>query len=151
MFNASTVGRPTLRLDDKPEVEAQVGRIGYAHQQVRPLLILLSAKHNVAGDGFIEAQRIQAVCARQVQNTDALPVCGFKQAFLALDGHPCIVRDLLPAAGQQIEQGGLSAIGVTEQCDAQRRLGTRHDFVADRGAVITRTWSASKRRRAKVV
>src|SRR3974377_1845417 len=43
--------------------------------------------------------------------------CADECAFLAFDGHTRIVRDLLAAAGQPVEQRGLAAIGGPDQGD----------------------------------
>ena len=43
------------------QVQAQVGGIGHAHQQVGQRLAGAAATHDVTGDGFIQAVRVQAV------------------------------------------------------------------------------------------
>ena len=108
-----------LRLEHEAQVQAQVGRVGHAHQQVGQGFVAL-AGDDVAGDGLVGAERIQAVGARQVEHEDAAARGGAQRSFLALDGHAGVVGDLLAAASQQVEERGLAAVGVAEQRNAPR-------------------------------
>ncbi len=46
---------------------------------------------------------MQAVGARQIQDSQQAARTGFQAAFFSFDGNAGVVRDLLAAAGQQIE------------------------------------------------
>jgi len=102
-------------LQHQAQVELQVGGIGHAHQQIGHRLAGTVAGHDVARDGLIGTQGVQAVGARQVQHHHAPPSRRGHHPLLALDGDARVVGDLLAAAGEQVEQRGLAAIGVAQQ------------------------------------
>ena len=106
-------------LEHQAQVQAQIGRVGHAHQQVRQGL-LAAAGDDVARHGFIGAQRIQAVGTGQIEHEDAATGGRAQRSFFALDGHARVIGHLLAAARQQIEQRGLAAVGISEQRDTAR-------------------------------
>ena len=61
---------------------------------------------------------MQAVGAWQVEHRVTASGRRVEAAFLALDGDARVIGDLLAAAGEQVEQRGLAAIGVAHQGDA---------------------------------
>src|SRR5581483_3621194 len=102
----------------------------------------------IARDRFIGAGRVETVGTRKIEYRVAATIGDAQHAFLALDGDPGEVGDLLPASGEKVEKRGLAAIRVAEQGDAQGDGGSVHCRGASRA---TSTHSASKRRKAKVV
>ncbi len=130
------------------QVQAQVGGIDHADQHVGRRLAGIEAAAQVAGDRFVQAGGMQAVGARQVQQRVAAARRRVEAAFLALDGDAGVVGDLLPAAGQQVEQRGLAAVGIADQREAQRRWPAA---LMRRPPRRKRTRAASARRSAKRV
>ncbi len=89
-----------------------MGGIGHAHQQLRGWLTRAAACHDVAGHGFIQALRVQAVSAWQIQYAH-LPTAGCGElAFFALNRYAGVVGYFLARARQDVEQRGFAAIGV---------------------------------------
>ena len=80
-----------------------------------------AAEHHVAGDLLVGAAAAQRIGAGQVDQRDLAARRRDEAAFLALDRHARIVRDLLPAAGQRIEQRGLAAVRRADQSEMQQR------------------------------
>jgi hypothetical protein len=106
-------------LERQPEVQAQVGRVGHAHDDVGGGLVREPAEHDVARDLLVGAVRPQRIGARQIDHIDDAAARASEAAGLALDGDAGVVGDLLPAAGQRVEDRGLAAIRVADQGDAQ--------------------------------
>ena len=140
MFSATIIGRP-MRLSSSTRRRfrrrlvastTQISRSGAGSRG-------MPAQHDVARDRFIQGRGFQAVGARQVHHpVDAPAVRADEAAFLALDGHARVVRDLLAAAGQAVEQRGLAAIGHADQgqVGGSRRYcrrGRRHEGGRGRG------------------
>ena len=92
-----------LQAQHQPEVLAQIGRIGDAHDEVRLALAAAAAEQHIGGHLLIRRQRIEAVGARQIQDADPLAGRREQRALLAFDRDPGVIGDLLPAAGQDIE------------------------------------------------
>ena len=92
------------------QVQAQVGGVDHADDHVRRRLARVEAAAQVAGDRLVQAGGMEAVGARQVQHRVVLARRRVEAAFLALDGDAGVVGDLLPAAGEQVEQRGLAAV-----------------------------------------
>ncbi|KAF5289490.1 hypothetical protein FQR65_LT20824 [Abscondita terminalis] len=109
------------RLQHQAQVQAQVGGIGDADQQFGRRLARMPARDDVARDALVLAVRMQAVGARQVQNTHTPAAGRIQPALLALHGDARVVGHLLSRTGQQVEQSGLAAVGVAQQGQAQRR------------------------------
>ena len=89
-------------------------------QRVRPPLARQPAHDDVARHRLVGRDGVEAVGAGQVQHRVFAAGRPTHAAFLALDGDPGVVGHFLPAAGQQVEQRGLAAVGVADQRDAQR-------------------------------
>ena len=109
-----------FELDHQPQGQAEIGGVGDTEQQIRRRLRGETPEHDVARHFFIGTARAQRIGARQIDKTDAAAGRGAQHAGFALDGHARIVRDLLPAAGQRIEQRGLAAVRRSDQSEAPR-------------------------------
>jgi hypothetical protein len=135
-----------LDLEREAQVQAKVGRVEYADDEVGWRLADIVAGTDVARDDFVGAGRVEAVRAGQVEHAHAAAGRRFEPAFLAFDGHARVVRDLLAAAGEAIEQRGLAAVRIADEGDVQRGCGGVH---ADAPSSTMR--AASGRRSAKRV
>jgi hypothetical protein len=135
------------RLQHQAQVQAQVGSVGHADQQLGHGLARAAAGNHVARHRLVQALGMQAVGARQVQHAHAAPARRGQVALLALDGHAGIVGHLLARAGQQVEQRRLAAVGVAQQGHMQR---LRAHAPAPAASTRTRTSAASCRRSANV-
>ena len=113
--------RPTERahFEREAQVQAQVGGVDDADDDIGRGFARIEAAAQVARDRLVQARRVQAVGARQVEQRVAAAGRRVEAAFLAFDGHARVVGDLLPAARQQVEQRRLPAIGVADEGDAQ--------------------------------
>ena len=105
------------------QVQAQVGGIDHADDDVRRRLAGIEAAAEIAGDRLVQARGHQAVGARQVEHGIAAARGRQQPALLALDRDAGVVRHLLAAAGQLVEQRGLAAVGVADQGQAHERSG----------------------------
>src|SRR5262249_35741643 len=94
---------------------------------------------------FVETAGAQRICPRQVDQPDGQAGRGYRQALLALDRDTGVVRNLLPAAGQRIEQRRLAAVGIADEGDSRRRCDLAHSLSGS-----TRMEPASRRRSATV-
>ena len=120
------MGRPRrLRLKREPQVLAQIGGIGHADDEIRRALARAPTEQHIGRDLLVGSQRIEAVGARQIENAHAPPRGRQQRAFLALDGDAGVVGDLLPAAGEHVEQRRLAAVRVTDQGDQGTRIGAQ--------------------------
>ena len=116
MLSTSSIGRPTCFSSmHEAERDAQVGGVGDAEQQVGRLLRWRPPEHDVAGDLLVGAAPAQRIGAGQIDQIDAMAGRRLEHAGFALDGDARIVGDLLPAAGQRIEQRGLAAVRRADQ------------------------------------
>ena len=98
---------------------------------------------------------MQTVGAGQVEKPHGLAIGRREPPFLALDGHARVVRDLLVASGQKIEERGLAAIRIADQrgerpapVDADNRLA--HGWGTSGTARCPVDAAASARRNANV-
>ena len=160
MFSATIIGRPQpLQLERQAQRQPQVGRIEHADDELRRRL---AGRRPVTTSRVMASSSVvghQAVGAGQIEHAIELRRCAADEgAFLALDGDARIVRDLLPAAGQAIEQRRLAAIRRTDQGEARWRRGQRPRPRARSwqsawrcGVTSTQTLCASRRRSANVV
>ncbi len=148
MLSASTNGRPTCfssrtRRSTRRRLVASATQISTSGA----VLAGQAAQHRVAGDAprrgcgpagnRCRAGRARAGRARRAG----------QHAFLPLDGDAGVVGDLLAAAGQGVEQGGLAGIGIADQRQTRgpkRRRRSRRPASSN----WTVTAAASRRRRA---
>ena len=75
--------------------------------------------HDVTGDGFIQAVRVQACRHRQIQHAHLRPLAVCIVPSLRSTVTPRNLGHLLARTGQQVEQRRLAAIGVAQQGHAQ--------------------------------
>ena len=123
MLSAITIGRPSAisssakrrcfsRFDASTTTTIASGQ---------PLALLLPG-HDVAGDLLVGASRAQAVGAGQVDHFDRAAVGQRQPARHALDGDAGIIADLLPRAGERVEQRALARIGIADERDQRRAV-----------------------------
>jgi len=134
-----------LDLEHEAQVQAQVGGIGHADDEVGRRLAGVVAFQHVAGDALVRAGRVEAVGAGQVEHVQHAAGRRGETAFLALDGDAGVVGHLLPAAGELVEQRGLATVRIADQGNTQ--CGGTHGLASAR----TCTRAASARRSAKRV
>jgi hypothetical protein len=132
-----------LQLQHEAQVQAQVGGIDDAEQQIRRRFTGIEAAKEVAGHRFVEAGRLQAVGTGQIKDRQLATRRKPRATFLALDGDAGVVGHLLPAAGDAVEQRGLAAVRIADE------RGAHHGCAALLSA--SRTRAASTRRSAKRV
>ena len=97
------------------QIAAQIGCVEHADDQVRALFAAGTTGQYIAGDSLIGRAGMQAVGAWQIEQAQRLACSAEQTPFLAFDGHAGVVGDLLVAAGQAIEKGGLAAVRVAHQ------------------------------------
>src|ERR1700723_3400533 len=111
-------GKPqSLQTQHQTQVLAQIGCVGHANDEVGLSLSAAPAEQYIGGDLLVRSQRIEAVGSRQVQYANPQAGRGEQRPFFALDGYAGVVGDLLPAARENIEQGGFTAVGISNQRD----------------------------------
>ncbi len=146
MLSATTIGTPSLRASSTSlrfsfRLLASVTQTSSSGMPTSARM----PDHDVACDRLVGAQRVEAVGAGQIQHAELSARGGAHQAFLALHGHAGIVGHLLAAAGQQVEQGGLAAVGVAEQGDMQvQREGVHRSMRPRSGRNPPRTGAARR-------
>jgi hypothetical protein len=101
-----------LHASTRRRLRRKVGGIDHAHHEIRALLALGTAGQHIAGHALVGRARMQAVRARQVEHPQRLAGGGGQAPFLALDRHAGVVGHLLAAAGEQVEQRRLAAVGL---------------------------------------
>gem|GEM_PF-5562707 len=135
------------QLQREAQMIVEVRRVDHNHQRVGQLFAGLLAQHEVAGHLLVGAGRRQAVGAGQVDQFDRPAVCQRQPARLALHRDARIIAQLLPRAGQRVEQGALARIGIADQRDE----GKAAHACASCGPVLTSTAAAWLRRIATVM
>jgi hypothetical protein len=138
-----------LYRQNQAQVAAQIGGVDDAHHQIRPLLAGRLAGQHIAGHPLVGRARMQTVSTRQIEHPHHLAGAVEQASFLAFDRHPGIVGNLLPAAGQQVEQRGLATVRIADQRH-QRAARLEMQDRLTHGQSCTSTHAASARRRAKV-
>ncbi len=113
-----------LQLQHQTQRQTQVGRVGDTHDQVGGHVVLRAAQHDVARHLFVGRAGAQRIGAGQVHDAHRAAGRGRQWTDLLFDGDAGIVGDLLPAAGQRIEQGRLAAIGIADQRNHGRANGS---------------------------
>ena len=129
------------QLQREAQVIVEVGGVDHDQQRLRQPLALLLAEQHVAGDRFVGAGRIEAVGAGQVDQFDRRAVGQDGPADVALDRHARIIADLLPGAGQRVEQGALAGIGIADDRDQRQRV-----HAASAMTWTARAWAGGWRR-----
>ena len=120
MLSTSISGRPVRFSSSTRRMrQPQIGGIGDAEHEIGQRLAGGAAEHDVAGDLLVGAAAAQRIGAGQVDQRHLASARRDERAFLALHRDARIVRDLLPAAGQRIEQRGLAAVRRADQGEMQ--------------------------------
>jgi hypothetical protein len=101
-------------LGGQVEVALEVGGVRDGHDDVGPDLALLLAEDDVNGHHLVGAARRQAVGARQVDQVESPSGAGHVP-LLGFDGDAGVVADVLPQAGQGVEESRLAGVGVADQ------------------------------------
>ena len=131
MLRTSISGRPT-RLSSITSRSARRRLVASATHSRRSgaASVASAAKHDVAGDLLVRAATAQRVGAGQIDQVNAAARRRLQHAGFAFDGDAGVVRNLLPAAGQRVEQGGLAAVGGADErnvkatgCSQRAHLG----------------------------
>ena len=117
LVRAHDHGHPHVNeLRGEEEVALQIGRVHDIDHQIG-----LAREDIVAGHRFIQTARIAGihrVGAGQIDDGDPFAVM-LIAAFLAFDGNPWPIANMLAGTGQSIEEGGLPAIGVAGKGEAK--------------------------------
>ncbi len=106
-----------FELQHEAQMVFDVAGVGDHDQRVGQPFARLASQHDVARHLFVGAGRIEAVGAGQVDQFDRAPVVQHQPSRMPLDRDARIIADLLPRAGQRVEQRGLAGIGIADQCD----------------------------------
>jgi hypothetical protein len=130
------------RLQHHAQAQLQLGGIDHADQQVGRGLARALAGDHVARHGLIGTQGVEAVGARQVQHAHGLARGRGEHALLALDRDPGVIGHLLAAAGQQVEQGGLAAVGMAQQ--GQAHGSGAHWLASVLGLTVRARWGTAR-------
>src|SRR5207302_11363524 len=144
----------TFQIKHQPQVEPQVRRINDANETARWRFCSVPSEHHVPSDRLIQCGGFEAVGSRQVNYAvDAASARPYEASLLALHRHAGVIGDLLPAAGEAVEEGGLAAVGNPDERQARPESGRRvHSLDPGPGREIsTQMLCASRRRRARVV
>jgi hypothetical protein len=101
--------------------------IDHAEDAFRTRCVLTQIEQDVTGDSLVGGMRPEAVAARKIKELDLFAMLTDELARLFLHGNPGIVGDLLPKAGQRIEERGLSTIRIADHGVRLRSgPGSRH-------------------------
>ena len=103
------------QLEREAEVIVEVRGIDHDDHRIGPPLARLLADQHVARHRFVGAGGVEAVGAGQIDQFDRAAVGERQPPRLPLDRDPGIIADLLPRAGQRVEQRALAGIGVADQ------------------------------------
>ena len=95
-----------LHLRCKIEVPFQVGSIHDIDDHVRDV-----PDEIVPDELLLRGKGGKGICPRKVHEKD-LPALPFETAFLGIDGYTAVVTDVFVAAGSQVEDGCLAAVGI---------------------------------------
>ena len=105
----------------------QIACIDHDHQRIRRRLEPAHAGDDVARHPLVGGGGVEAVRAGQIDQLDQPPVAQRGAAGMSLHRHAGVIADLLPRAGQRIEQRALARIGIADQRH-QRRGGRGRDL-----------------------
>ena len=129
--------RQALRnqLERKAQMVIEIAGIQHNDKRVRTAMALQISQHHIAGNGFIKAIGIEAIRTRQVDHLHGLAVVKRRPPRFALNRYAGIIRNLLPCAGQRIEQRTFAGIGVPDKGNEGRHL--RHGLSSQSMAAAT--------------
>ncbi len=98
------------QLKGEVEIAFKIAGVHHVDQQVR-----LLAQHKMAGDLLVDRRLLgnggQRIGAGQVDKVDA-GAARSEEALFTLHGHASPVADALACAGELVEQGGFSGVGI---------------------------------------
>jgi hypothetical protein len=129
-----------LECEHQAQVLTEIRGVGNADDCVGFRFAVATAEQHVGGHLFVGRRGLEAIEAGQIENADAFAGWRDRDAFLALDCHARVVRDLLAAAGEQVEERGLAAVRIADQRDQLRGAscdGT-HDLLQRRDSNAVR-------------
>ena len=115
-------------LRDEVEVPLEMRGVDHAEDALGTGRVLTQVKKHVAGDPLVGCMGPDAVAARQVEQFDFLAMLADELARLLFHGDAGIVGNLLAQPRQDVEEGGLAAVGI-----ADHGVGFRADFGSGRG------------------
>jgi hypothetical protein len=108
-----------FQLQDQPQIEAEVGGVYDAYEEIRWRFGRVSAEDHVACDRLVQRSWFQAVGAREIdESEDAAGARAREASFFALDSDAGVISDFLTAAGEAIEEGGLPAVRNADKREA---------------------------------
>ena len=134
----------TEHVADQQERALERAGVGHDQQGVGRRDVGDRAVEHLQHDGFVGADRVQAVAAWQVDDRSATPL-EVECPLAAFDGDAGVVADPGAQAGEGVEQGRLACVRAPDQAEPQRRVDRAH--AASPGSSRTWTRSASSRRR----
>ncbi len=113
------------QLEREAQVIVEIGGIDHHDDRIGQLLACLLAEQHVARHRLIGRGGVEAVGARQIEQLDRAAIGQRQPAGMTLDGDARIIADLLPRAGQRVEQGALAGIGIADERNQRRRVHGR--------------------------
>src|SRR5205807_2662560 len=134
-----------LQLECQSQRHAQVRRVGDADEEPRDIFGGEPSQHDVPGYDLVEAAGAQRISPGKIDQPDRQAGRRYHHALLAFDSDPGIIRDLLAAAGQRVEEGGFAAVGIADKSNARGQRQLAHPRSG-----ATRIEAASRRRSATV-
>ena len=118
--------KPKLQnLGDEIEIPLQMGGVDHAENTLRSRGVLTEIEEHVAGDPFIGGMGPDAVAARQIEQLDLLAMLADELPRFFFDRDARVIGNLLPETGQRIEERGLAAVGIADDCIRLRADGRR--------------------------
>ena len=110
------------QLEREAEMIVEVRRVDHHDQGVGQPLAGLRTGDEVARHALVGARGFEAIGAGQVDQIDDAAIGERQLARMALDRDAGIIANLLPGAGQRVEQRALAGIRIADQRH-QRRSG----------------------------
>ena len=81
------------------------------------------SEEDIPSDCFVGGARLEAVAAGEVEQAHEFPVGSIEGPLLFFYGDAGVVSDLLAESGEGIEEGGFSAVRVSDDGDAAPDVG----------------------------
>ena len=97
------------------EISLEVGGVDDADDAVRLNHVGAAAKEHIANNRLVGRTRRKRIGAGQIDDGDRAAVLRVSGAGLFLDSNARVVADLLPQAGERIEERTLAAVGVADE------------------------------------
>jgi hypothetical protein len=109
------------QLQREAQMIVEVACVEDDEQSVRKPLALLAADDDVASHFLVGTRWVEAIGAGKIDQLDRTAVGEREAPRFALDGDAGIIADLLPCAGEHVEQGALAGIGIADDRDQRDR------------------------------